>query len=166
MKRAPLFLTLGIGLVLVAGGAFATASSGTFAGPDYVQRFMKAGFYAGSAATADVRNKVTRTLSTTCDVDFPAVVARTGPAWIEGNPCTLTGVKVEDPCFVNRPLRTLIEVDAGTDSRSAIFGCYASAADTVKITLTPPPLQDGGQGLFVPVDPVDAGYQCRCISNQ
>ncbi len=164
MKSLKRFKVL-LGLALVSSLALGAAASGSWSGIDLMQRWMKGGFYAGSAATGDTKNKVTRMLSTTCDYDFPAVAIGTGPAYRESWGCTLTGVKVEDPCFSNKPLRTLVEIDGGADSRSSTFGCYASAADTIKITHTPAPLADGGEGP-VPADPVDAGYQCRCISNQ
>lgn len=155
-----------LGVLAFAGVALAAAATGAMT-VDTIQRWMKSGFYAGSAATADTNNKVTKMLSTRCDHDFGSVGAASavGMGQLVSNPCTLTGAALNDPCLTSTPSTLLDTDDGGTSITAANFSCFVSAANTVKIRFHPAVKLDGGSGASF-LDPLDAGFTVRVISNQ
>jgi hypothetical protein len=136
---------------------------------DLVTRFMKGGFYAGSGSVASTTNVVSSMLATTCDYDF-ASTANGYCQVARDKTCTLTGVKLGDPCFLGVGQALGILSDAGPGGAGdggavwylggELLSVRAKSTDTLELELCNR-LGDGGA-----LDPPDAGYIVRCISNQ
>lgn len=121
------------------------------------------GMYIGPTSinpTGSTLNKMTRVLGASATVDFAS--AKTGVS--ESTGITVTGAQAGDPCFVGVP--------TAAGALDADFGCYVSAADTVKVTFAPHDVNDGslttadaGTGTGVGTATVVASSHCVCSTN-
>lgn len=128
--------------LVVSGVAFAAA--GTIGSIDQMARWMKGGQYVGSTASSG--NFVSKSLGASLVFAFPA---DGGPQ--DSPAITVTGASIGDPCFVGAQPH----VTAGIITQ---FGCFVSAADTVKIHQAP--------GTSTTASIADAGFYVRVISSQ
>lgn len=132
MKRASLFA--GLAVVLFAAVAFAAGYTGSYNG-DNAPRWMKGGFFVGSTATSDTKNRVTKVFGATATVDFTS--AYDGVAY--SSAITVTGAVVGDRCQVGMP--------AAAAALKANFECHVTAADEVKISFQPNDVTAGSAAL-------------------
>ena len=144
-------------VALLGGVAWEAAASGPWGFLTKLQSKLGGGVYIGET-TADTKNKVTRSVGCTVDYDFPAIIA--APGYLVDTPnFTCTGVKVGDPCFVG--VAKASPSDAGSAwENQVIFFALAKADDAVSIK----EMAVGGDAGAM--NPPDAGYNVRCLSNQ
>lgn len=132
------------GLIFLVVSGVALAATGTIGSIDQMARWMKGGQYVGSTASSS--NFISKSLGGSLTFAFPA---DGGPQ--DSPAITVTGASIGDPCFVG----TQPHVTAGVLTQ---FGCYVSAADTVKIHQAP--------GTSTAASIADAGFYVRVISSQ
>lgn len=137
-------------------GGYALAA--VYSNQDVPWNFRGGVYVAPVTVAATSSNKVTRMLGATFDYDFPSIA----PQYVmasTGKTLTLTGAKLGDPCFLGVAAAT--PSDAGSAYiRQAVYTCATVADNLIELRAG----NFGGDAGAL--DPPDAGFNVRVISNQ
>ncbi len=161
-----------IGIIFVSVAAFATAEAiKTDEFAQFRPMQLVKGLYIGPTGKNLANpvlvntNKIARSYGRKCDFDFPSIDSPYAGSMVtrDSAACALVGVQIGDPCVVGLDSAFATADDAGANVAGAMFSCYVSSADNVKIRIHPAARMDGGAGPAL-VDVADAGYQVRVFS--
>lgn len=145
-------------VLLGAGFAFATATAGPFSGIDSLPRWMKVGFYVGSAATQDTSHRITKSAAGRRDWDFGAIGAGLVNCEDAAAVTVTTGTaSVGDPCMVADNFGQ----DGGAGlPLGVLIGCKVTGPNSVTVRACSMQADAGTTNML------DGGFFFRTFSNQ
>lgn len=148
-------------ILTLAGAAWAVRDAFVTTNNDPRATHFISGLFVGPTSMnppSDIKNKITRAVGCQVDYDFASFIPR--PGFIQETvnyPCS--GVKLGDPCFVG--VINASPQDGGSAWEDNVnFFAIAKKADKIVIR----GVSAAGDGGVM--DPPDAGYLVRCLSNQ
>jgi len=119
-------------------------------------RYLKGGAYIGSASVAETTHKLSESLSVAATIDFTS----TSGGMAYSGSITVTGAALGDECVIAPP--------SAAAALLGKYGCYVTAADTVKAWFEPGSMINtsctlGGESPSVcPAQTVVASSVCTC----